>query len=126
MLNSSYCRYFCIYAALTVTSSFLMVVTFFVAVMTYDIRRIKSGRRDCLPCCLAPRPKDGKPAWDEPITQTSNRVMKTWGEFLTFPATKCSVIFISLLLLFAAAASVATSSNYLGRSIGHHALMKHK
>ena len=117
MLNSSYCRYFCIYAALTVTSSFLMVVTFFVAVMTYDIRRIKSGRRDCLPCFLAPRPKDGKPAWDEPITQTSNRVMKTWGKFLTFPATKCSVIFISLLLLGAGIYGVTQVDEAFNRRI---------
>ena len=94
-----------------------MVVTFFVAVMTYDIRRIKSGRRDCLPCCLAPRPKDGKPAWDEPITQTSNRVMKTWGKFLTFPATKCSVIFISLLLLGAGIYGVTQVDEAFNRRI---------
>ncbi|CAH3166529.1 unnamed protein product [Pocillopora meandrina] len=92
-------RYFCVYAALTVTLSFLMVVTFFVALMTYDVRRIKSGRRDFLPFCLAPRPKEGKPAWDEPLPQTSNKVMKYWGTLLTLPITKVLVILFSLSLL---------------------------
>ncbi|XP_078372535.1 patched domain-containing protein 3-like [Oculina patagonica] len=92
-------RYFCIYAALTVTFSFLMIVTFFVAIMSYDVKRIKSGRRDCLPFCLAPRPKEGDPAWDDPVPQTSNRVMKCWATFLTHPVTKVVVICISLLLL---------------------------
>ncbi|PFX12968.1 Protein patched-like 1 [Stylophora pistillata] len=78
---------------------FLMVVTFFVAKMTYDVRRIKSGRRDCLPCCLAPRTKDGEPALDEPITQTSSRVTKAWGKFLMLPETKIEATIISLVLI---------------------------
>ena len=44
--NKFFHRYFCTYAAVTVTLSFLMVVSFFVAIMTYDVRRIKSGPRD--------------------------------------------------------------------------------
>lgn len=92
-------RYFCIYAALTVTFSFFMIVTFFVAFMTYDVRRIKSGRRDCFPLRLAPRPKNGEPAWDEPVAQTSNRVMKAWGKFLMSATAKSMVIIVSLALL---------------------------
>lgn len=76
-----------------------MIITYFVAIMTYDVKRIKSGRRDCLPLCRAPRPKEGAPAWDEPLPQTSNRAMKAWGEFLTLPATKGLVIILSLGLL---------------------------
>ena len=76
-----------------------MIVTFFVAIMSYEVKRIKSGRRDCLPFCFAPQPKEGAPAWDEPRPQTSNRVMKWWGKFLTHPVTKCVVICFSLLLL---------------------------
>ena len=76
-----------------------MIVTYFVAIMTYDVRRIKSGRRDCLPFCLAPRPKEGKPEWDDPIPLTSNRVLKIWGTFLTYPVTKFVIISFSLLLL---------------------------
>ena len=94
-------RYFCVYAALTVTLSFLMIVTYFVAIMTYDIKRIKSGRRDCLPFCRAPPPKhDGLP-WDEPLPQTSNRIMMAWAKFLTFPVTKIVVVIFSLGFLAA-------------------------
>ena len=99
--NKFFHRYFCTYAALTVTLSFLMVVTFFVAIMTYDVRRIKSGRRDCIPLLLAPRPKEGMPAWDEPLPQTSNRVMKYWATLLMLPVTKVVVILLSLTLLAA-------------------------
>ena len=76
-----------------------MIVTFFVAIMSYDVRRIKSGRRDCLPFCFAPRPKMGKPAWDEPRPQTSNKVMLHWGRFLTHPLTKVVVVCLSVFLL---------------------------
>ena len=78
-----------------------MIITYFVAIMTYDVKRIKSGRRDCLPLCLAPVPKEDKPAWDEPLPQMSNRVMKAWGKFLTHPVTKVVVISLSLALLAA-------------------------
>ena len=76
-----------------------MIVTFFVAIMSYDVRRIKSGRRDCLPFCFAPWPKKGAPAWDEPRPQTSNKVLLYWGKFLTHPFTKVVVICLSLLLV---------------------------
>ena len=76
-----------------------MIITYFVAIMTYDVKRIKSGRRDCLPFCQAPQPKDGAPAWDEPSPQLSNRAMGTWGRFLTYPVTKVVVIVLSLGLL---------------------------
>ena len=76
-----------------------MIITYFVAIMTYDVKRIKSGRRDCLPFCQAPQPKEGAPAWDEPTPQISNRAMETWGRFLTHPATKVVVIILSLGLL---------------------------
>ncbi|KAJ7385699.1 Patched domain-containing protein 3 [Desmophyllum pertusum] len=110
-------RYFCIYAALTVTFSFLMVVTYFVAIMTYDVRRIKSGRRDCLPFCLAPPAGEGAPAWEEPIPQTSNRVMEYWAKFLTHPITKVVVICFSLLLLGAGIYGVTKVDETFDRSI---------
>ena len=89
------------YAALTVTFSYLMIITYFVAIMSYDVRRIKVGRRDCLPFCRAPPPKDNAPAWDEPRQQTSNKVMKAWAQFLTLPVTKVMVVILSLSFLAA-------------------------
>ena len=76
-----------------------MIITYFVAIMTYDVKRIKFGRRDCLPCCRAPQPKESAPAWDEPIPQLSNRAMGAWASFLTYPVTKAVVIVLSLGLL---------------------------
>ncbi|XP_068757015.1 patched domain-containing protein 3-like isoform X2 [Montipora capricornis] len=92
-------RYFCIYAALTVTFAYLMIITYFVAMMSYDLRRIRAGYRDCLPLCKAPQPKEGAPAWDEPLPQMWNRVMKAWAEFLTKPVTKIVVVILSAALL---------------------------
>lgn len=92
-------RYFCIYAALAVTLSYAMMITFFVAAMTFDIRRIKAGRRDCLPVCRAPPPKDGQVPWDAPRPQTSNRILKIWANFLVLPATKFVVLVISAAIL---------------------------
>lgn len=75
------------------------MVTFFVAAMTFDVKRIKAGRRDCLPVCLAPQPKDGERPWDEPRLQTSNRFMEVWAKLLVFPASKLFVLLMSIALL---------------------------
>ena len=96
---SYFCRYFCIYAALTITFAYLMIITYFVAVMYFDLKRIRAGRRDCLPLCKAPQPRDGSQAWDEPLPHMSNRVMKAWAKILTYPLTKAVVIILSMALL---------------------------
>ena len=41
---------FCQFAALALTMTYLMTMTFFLGVLSYDIRRVESGRWDCLPC----------------------------------------------------------------------------
>lgn len=92
-------QYFCTYASLTITFAFLMIVTVFVAMMSFDVRRIKANRRNCLPMCYAPEPKEGQPPWDEPQPQVSNRLMKRWAEFLMCPTVKTVVVLISLCLL---------------------------
>ena len=76
-----------------------MIITYFVAVMYFDLKRIRAGRRDCLPLCKAPQPRDGSPAWDEPIPHLSNRVMKAWAKILIYPLTKTVVIILSMALL---------------------------
>lgn len=110
-------RYFCVYAALTVTFSYLMIVTYFVAIMSYDVKRIKAGRRDCLPFCRAPQPKDNEPAWDEPRPQTSNKVMLTWAKFLTHSVTKVIVVILSLSFLAAGIYGATKVDESFDRSI---------
>ena len=41
---------FCIYAAVGITFSYLMMMTFFVAFLVYEIARIKNSRCDIVPC----------------------------------------------------------------------------
>lgn len=91
-------QYFCLYAAMAIFFSYLMIITFFVAMMTLDVRRVKAGRRDCFPFCHAPRPKEGEPAWDEPRTQTSGKVLELWGKLLMRNEAKCIAVVISLVL----------------------------
>ena len=105
------------YAALTVTFSYLMIITYFVAIMSFDAKRIKAGRRDCLPFCRAPPPGENAPAWDEPIPQLSNRAMEAWGKFLTHPATKGVVIILSLALLGAGIYGVTKVDETFDRKI---------
>ena len=87
------------------------------AIMFYDVKRIRAGRRDFLPFCRAPPPKEGAPAWDEPLPQTSNRVMRAWGKFLTHPATKAVVITLSLALFGAGIYGVTRVDEAFDRSI---------
>ena len=89
------------YATLTVTFSYLMIVTYFVAIMSYDVKRFKAGRRDCLPFCRATPPRANAPAWDEPRLQTSNKFMEAWARFLTSSAVKVFVIIFSWCFLAA-------------------------
>ena len=105
------------YAALTVTFSYLMIITYFVAIMSFDVKRIKAGRRDCLPFCRAPPPGENAPAWDEPRPQTSNKVMEAWAEFLTFSVTKVVVIILSLSLLAAGVYGVTKVEESFDRRI---------
>lgn len=91
--------YFCTYAALTISCAFLMIVTVFVALLTFDVRRIKANRRNCLPVCHAPEPKEGEPPWDEPRPQLSNTLMERWGKFLMHNTTKVAVLIISISTL---------------------------
>ena len=55
-------RYFCFYAALCIGLEFLLQITFFVAMLSFDSRRIFANRSDCCPtvhvpdrtCCKLP------------------------------------------------------------------------
>lgn len=94
-------KYFCTYAAISITFSYLWIVTLFVALMTFDIRRTKNNRRDCTPICFAPAPKAGDPQWDEPQSQSSNKVMAFWARFLMKIPVRVAVVLLSMGLLAA-------------------------
>ncbi|XP_065650036.1 patched domain-containing protein 3-like [Hydra vulgaris] len=43
-------KYFCMYAAFSITICFILVTTLFLAVLTYEVQRIENGRQDFLIC----------------------------------------------------------------------------
>ena len=91
--------FFCTYAALAIAFAFFFLVTVFVAFMTYDCKRMNAGRRDMVPWLKAPAPEPGRPRWDEPLPQTSNKIMARWGKLLMKPISKCIVVIVSMSLL---------------------------
>ena len=109
-------KYFCIYAALTITFAYLLMVTVFVAFLTFEVRRIKANRRNCLPLCFAPPPKNGR-AWDEPTQPVSSKMMEAWGNFLMKRGSKAAVIFLSLALLGAGIYGTININENFNRSL---------
>ena len=45
-------RWFCIYAAVSITFTYLMMISFFLCLFSYDIKRIEKGKRDIVPCLI--------------------------------------------------------------------------
>ncbi|XP_028397226.1 patched domain-containing protein 3-like [Dendronephthya gigantea] len=88
-------RIFCTYAALAISSVFVLLLTFFVGCMWFDIKRINAGRRDFLPWLMSPPPTDCCSG----IRRSGlDNVMKAWGKKIVSPAGK-TIIFLSSLLL---------------------------
>lgn len=92
-------RYFCIYAAVSITFAYLLMVTFFVGIMVLDVRRIKGGPRDLLPFCYAPRTTESENDLGEPCQPLSGKIMALWARFLMRPVTKAFVVILSCILL---------------------------
>ena len=66
-------RYFCTFAALALTLSFVMIMTFFVAFVVYDVQRIKARRWDLIPCKQSPT-KDDTSLPEQPEVPFSTKV----------------------------------------------------
>ena len=49
---------FCTFAFLSILFSFLMILTFWLAVVAFDMKRIQSNRWDCLPCFHSNKDKE--------------------------------------------------------------------
>lgn len=96
-------RYFCLYATFCIAFSYLFVVSFFVAALSLDGRRIKVGRLDCVPCFFA-REKfidDEKASleWEEDGKRRqgflfADKFMNVWARFLVKPLTRAVVLLI--------------------------------
>ncbi|KAL2621017.1 hypothetical protein R1flu_001222 [Riccia fluitans] len=58
------CRVFSMFAAVAVLLDFLLQITAFVALLTYDLRRSESGRVDCFPCISASAETSGEQTYE--------------------------------------------------------------
>ena len=89
-------RLFCTYAALTIWSAFIMLVTFFVGCMWFDIKRINALRRDFVPCLMSYTPTDGCSGIR---ANGFDNVVRAWGKVITSTPGKVMVCLCSLILL---------------------------
>ena len=88
-------RYFCTYAALAIWLAFLMLVTFFVGGMWFDIKRINAQRRDMAPCVSAPPPRNCCAGFRR---SGFDNMMRSWGRIITSVPGKVVVCLFSILL----------------------------
>ena len=67
---------FCVYAALSIFFAYAMLITLFLALVTADIHRVESGRRDVCPCCKAKAFDPNVNPWNQTKEKFSKRVKK--------------------------------------------------
>ena len=90
-------RFFCAYAAIAITFSFLMLTTLFVACMWFDVKRINAKRQDFLPCFMS---SEATNCCCSGIRKNGlDNVMKSWGRIITSFPGKVTVCLFSIALL---------------------------
>lgn len=70
-------RYFCMYAAFSITFCYILVITVFIGLLTFDVRRIEARRLDLAPCVRKkeqPSDEDDKDVWEDGSDTISNKV----------------------------------------------------
>ena len=67
---------FCVYAALSIFFAYAMLITLFLALVTADIHRVESGRRDVCPCFKAKAFDPNVNPWNQTKEKFSKRVKK--------------------------------------------------
>lgn len=105
-------QYLVMYAWPTILVDFFFQITFFVAIIVIDQKRIEDNRRDCCFCCAA---KEVSPASTQDLAGNSeahfaDRLMAKYADFLLKPAVKIVVIgvFMAMLGFFSWRASKLT------------------
>ena len=89
-------RYFCIYVALCISFEFVLQITFFIALSTFDSIRIYQKRCDLLPCL---RVRDRTSCNITSKTSIIDRAMEAYGTCLLRWPVKVFVIAISLFMI---------------------------
>lgn len=89
-------RYFAIWAAIGIFFAWVYAITFYTALVTYDVRRIQSKRLDCLPC-LRPRENVAELNWFKQKPGAFSRFFaQRFGPFITGKAARFVILFMFL------------------------------
>lgn len=91
----------CYYAFPTLAINFLYQITFFVAIIAIDERRIQDKRRDCCFCLSGPSKEEEEVAALTVEVQESmaDRAMLRYADFLLRPWVKAAVLLVFTLML---------------------------
>ena len=103
----------CLYAIPIIVFVYLYQITFFIAAVVLDERRVQADRRDKCNCCAsAKRSEDGEAGRSTPTPNVIERFVEWYASFLMQPAVKVVVLvaFMALLALCAQSASQLTQS----------------
>ena len=75
---------FCVYAALSIFFAYVMLITLFLALVTADIHRVESGRRDVCPCCRAKKINPNLNPWKQTKEKFSKKVKRCFSKTLSY------------------------------------------
>ena len=75
---------FCVYAALSIFFAYVMLITLFLALVTADIHRVESGRRDVCPCCRAKKINPNLNPWKQTKEKFSKKVKRCFSKTFSF------------------------------------------
>jgi Niemann-Pick C1 protein len=89
------------YAFPTIIIDFIFQITFFVALIVIDERRIQANRRDCCFCCTAANKSEASTLdlSGEPEKHFADRLMARYADFLLRPVVKWVVIVVFAAML---------------------------
>uniref|UniRef100_A0A7M5WVR2 SSD domain-containing protein n=1 Tax=Clytia hemisphaerica TaxID=252671 RepID=A0A7M5WVR2_9CNID len=88
-------RYFCMYAAFSITFCYILVITVFVALLSFDVKRIEAGQFDVIPC-VANNKETTEEVWEEAGESMINKLITKYAEVLMLKPIKAIVIIISI------------------------------
>ena len=71
-------RYFCMYAAFSITFCYILVITVFIGLLALDVRRIEASRLDLAPCTKKKESIDKEEIWKDGSDTISNRVRESF------------------------------------------------
>ncbi|KAL3681041.1 hypothetical protein R1sor_023997 [Riccia sorocarpa] len=98
------CRVFSTFAAVAVLLDFLLQISAFVALLTYDLKRSESGRVDCFPCITATEETGGEQTYEpSALVKYMERIH---APMLNLPAVKAVVLAVFTAFFLASIALV--------------------